>query len=60
MGERRRRARCHTPDKDRYRYQPEAERAAINASAWLRAPMEAYECPSCGWWHLTRVKPPRV
>jgi hypothetical protein len=59
VGERRRRARCHTPEKDHYRYPAEAQAAAVAASAQYGHPMEAYECPTCEEWHITRVKPPR-
>lgn len=56
MGERRRRRRCHTPDKTPFRFKAEAKRAARDASAHYRHEIDAYECRSCGAWHLTRRK----
>lgn len=56
MNRHKRRARCHTPTKDVYYHQAEAERAARNASANYGWPIEAYECSSCLFWHITKVK----
>lgn len=59
MNNRKRRARCHTPGKDAYRFQAEAERAAREAAAGYGYEMRAYECEGCRRWHITKVKAKR-
>lgn len=56
MRKQRRRAKCKTPEKLAYRFEGEARRAATDAAAQYHHAMEAYACPSCAFWHITKVK----
>lgn len=56
MNNRKRHARCHTPDKIPYRYEGEARRAAADAAAGYGYAIDYYECRTCGFWHLTKAK----
>lgn len=51
---------CPHPEKSRYATEFAANRAAARVVVPLGVWLRAYECPGCGFWHLTKQGAPTL